>query len=52
VNFQTRQWLHGLVFALGVMLIVFGIVTRTPGAGIVGLIIAAVNFQQWKKKGN
>ena len=43
---QMRQIIHILLIALGVVLIVGGITLAKPGASIVGLIVAAINFQQ------
>jgi hypothetical protein len=34
---------------LGIVLIVAGIATGKYGAAIIGLIVAAVNVQEWKK---
>jgi hypothetical protein len=47
MDVRTRQYIHGLVFVLGLVLIVAGIATRLYGAWIVGLIVAAVNLRQW-----
>ena len=43
---SVRSFLHILVFILGLILIVGGIVTGKHGASIVGLLVAAVNMQQ------
>ena len=45
----TRQFVHGFVFALGVVLIVGGVATGQHGAWIVGLIVAAVDFRAWQR---
>ena len=49
MNTSTLQLSHGFVFILGLLLIIGGIATSTEGAWIVGLIVTAVNFQQWQK---
>ena len=49
MNNSTRQLCHVLIFFLGLMLIFGGIATSTEGACVGGLIITAVNFQQWQK---
>jgi hypothetical protein len=49
VNKSTRQRVHACLFFLGILIIIIGIATRTPGAGIIGLITAVVNFQLWQK---
>jgi len=46
MNISTHRFNHGLVFILGLILIIAGIVTSTEGAWIAGLIVAAVNLQQ------
>jgi hypothetical protein len=43
----TRQLLHIVLFLIGLVLMVGGIAVGKPGASIVGLIVAAVNIQQW-----
>ena len=45
----TRAWVHGLISVLGAVLIVGGIAARKPGAWIIGLPIAALNFQQGRR---
>jgi hypothetical protein len=49
MNISTRQFNLGLEFILGLILIIAGIATGAEGAWIVGLIVAAVNFQQYQK---
>ena len=49
MNVSIRLLVHGLIFIMGLVLIVGGIVTGTNGAWIVGLIVAAVNFRHWQK---
>ena len=49
MKFETRRLVHYLIIALGLILIVGGIITGKYGAWIIGLIVAAVNFQQIKK---
>jgi hypothetical protein len=44
---STRQLLLVLLVILGLVLMVGGIVAGKPGASIIGLILAAVNIQQW-----
>ena len=43
----TRRYLHLVTFLIGLLLMVGGIAAEMPGASIVGLIVAAVNIQQW-----
>lgn len=49
MDIQRRQFIHILVIFLGLVLIVGGVATGTNGAWIIGLIIAAVNFQHLQK---
>jgi len=49
MNMPAGKWVHGFLFVLGALLIIKGIATRTHGAVTGGLIVAAVNFQQWQK---
>jgi hypothetical protein len=42
------QWMHGLLFCLGLILIIGAIATHKTGAMVIGLILAAVNIQQWQ----
>lgn len=51
MNMPARKWVHGFLFVLGALLIIGGIATRTRGAWIVGLIVAAANFPLWQKGG-
>ena len=46
-NIKTRQLIHGLILVGGLVLIIGGIITGKHGATVVGLIVAAVNVQQW-----
>ena len=46
---RTWQYTHGIVFVFGLVLIVGGIATRTYGAWIIGLIVAAVNLGHWQR---
>lgn len=52
---KTRHFIHGLILACGLILMIGGIITGKHGATVVGLIVAAVNVQQWiqwyKKEG-
>lgn len=52
MDIPTRQFVHGLLIILGLVLMVGGIATGANGALIVGLIVAAVNIQQWQKLNN
>ena len=45
---QVRLYTHGVLFVIGLVLMVGGIVADKPGAGVVGLIVAAVNYWQWR----
>ena len=45
---RTWQYAHAIIFLIGIVLIVGGIVTGKYGAWIVGLIVAAVNFGHWQ----
>ena len=49
MSVPSRQFVYILFFAMGVVLMVGGIATGKPGAWIVGLIVAAVNFQWWQR---
>jgi hypothetical protein len=49
MNVQIRQYVHVLVFVLGLGLVVGGIITGKHGAVVIGVIVAAANFQQWLK---
>jgi len=46
-NINTRQLIHGLILVVGLVLMIGGIITGKNGATVVGLIVAAVNVQQW-----
>jgi hypothetical protein len=46
-SIKTRHFIHGLILACGLILMIGGIVTGKHGATVVGLIVAAVNVQQW-----
>ena len=50
MNAQPRLVVHGLLFVLGLVLMVWGIVAAKHGAAGIGLIVAAVNVQQFLKK--
>jgi hypothetical protein len=52
MDIPTCKFIHGLLFILGLVLTVGGIATGTNGALSIGLIVAAVNFQQWQKWSN
>ena len=47
---QVRLVVHGLLFVLGLVLMVWGIVAAKYGGAVIGLIVAAVNVQQFLKK--
>ena len=49
MNAPSRQFLYILLFVIGLVLIVGGVAAGKPGAWIVGLIVAAVNFQLWQR---
>ena len=49
---RQRQYLHVFLTILGLVLIVGGIVAKKPGASVIGLIVAAVNFQLWRRMKN
>ena len=44
---KTRQLIHGLISVVGLVLMIGGILTGKHGATVGGLIVAAVNVQQW-----
>lgn len=46
-NQSGRQIVHALLFVTGLMLLIGGIISGKNGATVAGLIIAAVNVQQW-----
>lgn len=53
-NIKTRQLIHVLVFIIGLILMIGGIITGKHGATVGGIILAAVNVLQWiewNKKG-
>ena len=47
INIKTRQFIHGLILVCGLILMIGGIITGKHGATVGGLIVAAVNVQQW-----
>lgn len=49
MNLQSVQFLHILLLGIGLVLIVGGVATEKPGAWIIGLIVATVNFQLWQR---
>jgi hypothetical protein len=49
VNIQTHPIIHILLIALGVVLIIGGIALAKPGASIIGLLVAAINFHSLEK---
>jgi hypothetical protein len=44
---KKLQFILGLNVVLGIVLLAGGIITGKHGASVIGLIIAAVNVQQW-----
>ena len=48
-NIKKRQFIHGLILVGGLVLMIGGIITGKHGATVVGLIVAAINVQQWLK---
>ena len=53
MNLNVRLIAHALLLVLGLTLLVGGIVAGKPGATLIGLLVAAVNIQQYlrRKKG-
>jgi hypothetical protein len=49
MDISRRILSHGLVFIIGLILIIGGIAAHKEGAMIGGLIVAAVNLQQLQK---
>lgn len=47
MNTQTRCFVLGIVFALGLALMIGGIATGTNGAVVVGLCCAVASFGTW-----
>jgi Na+/H+ antiporter NhaD/arsenite permease-like protein len=47
MNRQSRLYAHVILFVIGIVLMVGGVVTKKYGASIVGLIVAAVDYWQW-----
>jgi len=50
MNPNLRLFVHALLFVLGIVLLVGGIVTAKHGATVIGVILAAVNIQQYLSK--
>ncbi|HSA42997.1 MAG TPA: hypothetical protein P5112_04890 [Bacteroidales bacterium] len=46
-NRKTRQLIHGLILAFGLVLMIGGIITGKHGATVGGIIVSGVNVQQW-----
>lgn len=46
-NKLTKQIVHSAILLIGIALMVGGIITGKHGATVIGLIVAAVNVQQW-----
>ena len=49
MDLQTHPLIHMLLFVLGLVLIIGGIARAAPGAAVIGLIVAAINFQHLPK---
>lgn len=47
MNVQSGLFLRGVLFTLGLLLLVGGIIAAKYGAAIIGLIVAAVNVQPY-----
>lgn len=49
---SARKWqyVHAIIFLIGIVLIVGGIATGKHGATIGGIIVAAVNFGHWQTR--
>jgi len=50
MQISVRLIVHGLLLVLGLALMVGGIVAAKHGAVVIGLIVAAVNVQQYLKR--
>ena len=48
-NKYIRHLLHAVVLFIGLILMIGGIITGKHGATVVGIIVAAVDVQQWMK---
>ena len=46
-NILTRQNAHIILLIVGIGMMIGGIITGKYGAVIIGLIVSAVNVQQW-----
>lgn len=46
-NNILRQVLHPVLLAIGIVLIIGGIITGKHGATVIGIIVAAINVQLW-----
>jgi hypothetical protein len=49
MNAEARHFIQGVIFALGLGIMVAGIIAETHGATVIGLIVAAVSFGSWQK---
>jgi hypothetical protein len=49
MNIQLRRLAHALIFVMGLALMILGIVNGKHGATVIGLIVAAVDCQQYIK---
>jgi hypothetical protein len=48
-NKYIRHLLHAVVLVIGLILMIGGIITGKHGATVGGIIVAAVDVQQWMK---
>ncbi|MCU0372129.1 MAG: hypothetical protein MUE56_02650 [Ignavibacteria bacterium] len=48
-NKYIHHLLHAVVLVIGLILMIGGIITGKHGATVGGIIVAAVNVQQWMK---
>ena len=46
-NKLTRHIIHALILLIGLVLMIGGIITGKHGATVGGLIVSAVNVQNW-----
>jgi hypothetical protein len=46
-NKQARQIAHNILLIIGLGMMIGGIIAGKYGAVIIGLIVSAVNVQQW-----
>ncbi|MFZ5430714.1 MAG: hypothetical protein ACOZDD_10815 [Bacteroidota bacterium] len=46
-NGNWRYAIHAFLMAIGLGLIIGGIITGTSGAVVIGIIVSGINAQQW-----